>query len=133
MELNKAIVKYSHDFLIVMGDFNAQTGPSKYGEGMVLGPYSSGLKRSKNGERLVNFAFENKLKILNSMYKKRLCRKWTWISPDGSVKNEIDFILSNAENQFSDVTVINKLNFNTNHRMVRTNLKTSPSKKKSKK
>ncbi|KAL0829562.1 hypothetical protein ABMA28_003073 [Loxostege sticticalis] len=75
--------------------------------------------RSKNGSRLVNFSLENRLSILNSYYKKKITKKWTWISPNGLHKNEIDFIMSNNKKVFKNVSVIQNLNFNTDHRMVR--------------
>lgn len=129
LELNEAIGKYSHNFLLVMGDFNAQIGQKVSGEDMILGPYCLNKKRTNNGERLINFSFENKLKILNTNYNKKPDRKWTWSSPDGTYKNEIDFILSNKEYYFNDVSVINNLNFNTNHRMVRATIKSKIKKK----
>ena len=46
------------------------------------------------GHRLVEFAISSKWKILNSFFKKKTSKKWTWISPDTATKNEIDFILS---------------------------------------
>ncbi|XP_041984068.1 uncharacterized protein LOC121736750 [Aricia agestis] len=49
---------------------------------------------------------------------------WTWRSPDGRAKNEIDFILTNKASFFSNFDVISRLNFNTNHRLIRAKLKT---------
>lgn len=68
--LADAIKDHTHNNLIVMGDFNARTGSRGDGEKMVLGSYCSG-KRTKNGEKLIQLAYENNLKILNSLYKKR--------------------------------------------------------------
>lgn len=47
-----------------------------------------------------------------------MTRKWIWLSPNGRDKNKIDFILTNDKRIFSEVDVVNKLNFN-NNRMVR--------------
>ncbi|GBP52317.1 Probable RNA-directed DNA polymerase from transposon BS [Eumeta japonica] len=50
------------------------------------------------------------------------------MSPDGSYKNEIDYIITNHPKVFTDTNIITKLNFNTNHRMVRSSLKKAPEK-----
>ncbi|XP_075980762.1 uncharacterized protein LOC142979615 [Anticarsia gemmatalis] len=122
-DINETIIKYTHKNLIVMGDFNAQTGECQPGEETVLGPHTYGTKRSKNGEKLINLALGNNLTILNSKYKKKTKRKWTWVSPGGTYKNEIDFILTNKPKYFTDANVVNRFNFNTNHRMVRAELR----------
>lgn len=104
--------------VVVIGDFNAKVGSKSNKDEFVLGNHTCGV-RNDNGNRLVDFSFENNLKIMNSFFKKRKSRKWTWISPNGRDKNEIDFLLSTEKRIFSDVEVVNKLNFNTDHRMVR--------------
>lgn len=119
--VTNSIKLHTHNNLIVMGDFNARTGNRVDGEEVVLGPYCSG-KRTRNGRKLLHFAYENNLKILNSLFKSRDSNRWTWISPNGRYKNEIDYILSNKNKQFQDCRVINNLNFNSNHRMVRAKL-----------
>ncbi|GBP48072.1 hypothetical protein EVAR_85687_1 [Eumeta japonica] len=49
---------------------------------------------------------------------------WTLISPDGKTKNEIDFITTNRASYFTNFSVIKRFNFNTNHRLIRAELKT---------
>ncbi|CAH2103439.1 unnamed protein product [Euphydryas editha] len=116
-DLEKTLTS-AHKKIVLMGDFNGQIGERLPNEDSILGHFSTG-KRNDNGQRLLNLAQTHNLKILNSFFKKNRNRKWTWISPDGNVKNEIDFILSNKPQFFKDIKTINKLNFNTNHRMVR--------------
>lgn len=125
--LTDEVKKYSHNNLVVMGDFNAQVGPRQEGEESIMGNFGHG-KRSINGHKLIGFLHENNLILMNSMFKKKEKNKWTWISPDGRTKNEIDFILSNNAKQFSDTSVIQNLNFNTNHRMVRSSMNYYPPK-----
>jgi endonuclease/exonuclease/phosphatase family metal-dependent hydrolase len=103
---------------IVMGDFNSQIGKQNEGESNIMGPHSVG-KRNENGRLLIDFALEYNLKIMNTYFKKKLDRTWTWISPDGKYKNAIDFITTNRPSHFKDVSILNQVNFNTNHRMVR--------------
>ncbi|CAH2104883.1 unnamed protein product [Euphydryas editha] len=87
------------------------------GEEYTIGKYGHG-KRSKNGRRLVTFGLQNKLSILNTFYKKKETKKWTWISPNGLYKNEIDFVMSNNIKVFKNISIIQNLNFNSDHRMV---------------
>ncbi|GBP18412.1 Craniofacial development protein 2 [Eumeta japonica] len=127
LELNKTIQDHAHKNLVVTGDFNGQIGERQPVEDIVLGPFIYGKKaRSKNGERLVNFAQENALKILNTKFKRKESKMWTWISPDGKTKNEIDFIMTNKSKYFSNMKVISNFNFNTNHRIIRAELTTTP-------
>lgn len=106
---------------IIMGDFNAQIGKSLQGEERAFGMYSNG-KRSKHGQRLVEFAIEKNLKFTNSMYKIRPSRKWTWQSPNGLYRNEIDYILTGNDLKVQNFNIIQNLNFYTDHRMIRCTL-----------
>ena len=77
------------------------------------------MNGNERGDRLVEFAESRKLHIGNSKYKKRDTRKWTWKSPDGYVKNEIDFIMINKESTIEDLTVVSRVNTGSDHRLVR--------------
>ncbi|CAG5039701.1 unnamed protein product [Parnassius apollo] len=57
--------------------------------------------------------------MMNSFFQKRPHRKWTWSSPDGTTKNEIDFIMTTTRQLFSDVSVIASVKTGSDHRMVR--------------
>ncbi|GBP52335.1 Craniofacial development protein 2 [Eumeta japonica] len=95
-ELNKTLQTYAHKNAIVMGDFNGQIGERQWDEDAIIGPFTYSSKpRSRNGKMLAGFAMENNLTILNTMFKKNKNRMWTWLSPDGKSKNQIDFIMSN--------------------------------------
>ena len=61
----------------------------------------------------------HKFKIMNTFFKKRLNRRWTWISSNGVTKNEIDYIMTDRPHIFLDVSVINSLNTGCDHRMIR--------------
>lgn len=78
---------------ILMGDFNAKVGNKSNNEEFVLREYSSG-ERNDNGHRLIEFSFTYNFRIMNSFFKKGKSKKWTWISPNGRDRNEIDFILT---------------------------------------
>ena len=59
---------------------------------------------------LVEFAEWHKFKIMNTLFKKRLNRWWTWISPNGATKNKIDYIMTDRADIFLDVSVLNSFN-----------------------
>ncbi|XP_071842686.1 craniofacial development protein 2-like [Apostichopus japonicus] len=99
-----------------MADLNAKVGKKEDGEESVIGNFGYG-QRNDRGDGLVEFAISSKLKILNTFFKKKANRKWTWISPDRATKNEIDFILSSDLNIVKDVNVLNKVNIGSDHRM----------------
>lgn len=44
---------------------------------------------------------------------------YIWLSPDGNTKNEIDYILTNRKDIIQDVTILNKFNTGSDHRLVR--------------
>uniref|UniRef100_S4NVQ8 Endonuclease-reverse transcriptase n=1 Tax=Pararge aegeria TaxID=116150 RepID=S4NVQ8_9NEOP len=57
--------------------------------------------------------------MMDSSFENWPHRKWTWISPDGFTRNEIDFIMSTKRHVFNDVSVINRVKTGSDHRMVR--------------
>ncbi|XP_047533375.1 uncharacterized protein LOC125068313 [Vanessa atalanta] len=68
---------------------------------------------------LVNFLEAQGLFLMNSFFEKKPQRKWTWRSPNNVTRNEIDFIISNKRHIFRDVSVINRFNTGSDHRLVR--------------
>ena len=60
---------------------------------------------------------------MNTMFQKEAGRRWTWKSPNGVTKTDIDYILTNRPDIVTDVTVINQVNFGSDHRMVISNIK----------
>lgn len=104
-------------FNVVMGDFNAKVGVQTCSESM-LGSYGYG-SRNHRGQMLVNFLEREGLFLMNSFFKKRPQRKWTWQSPDTMTKNEIDFIISDKKRIFRDVSVINRFKTGSDHRLLR--------------
>lgn len=75
-----------------MGDFNAKVGKKQAGD-QAVGDLGIGT-RIVRVELLVKLAQRNTLRILNTFYRIRGNRKWTWRRPNGERKKEIDFILS---------------------------------------
>ena len=50
------------------------------------------LKLKKAGKRLIEFCQENALVIANILFQQKR-RLYTWTSPDGQHRNQIDYIL----------------------------------------
>ena len=53
---------------------------------------------------------------MNTQFQKKSGR-WTWRSPDGHTKNDIDYIVIDKPSMVTDVTVINRVNSGSDHRM----------------
>lgn len=79
--------------VLVIGDFNAKVGQA-YDPQLkdVVGPYSIG-ERNERGERFIQFAIENKLSVMNTMFQHHARRLSTWISPCQVYRNQIDYVL----------------------------------------
>lgn len=116
--ISEAIKPHYNKNVIIMGDFNAQVGERQIGEESSVGKFGYG-KRSQNGQKLVEFMMENNLTLMNSRFYKKAKSKWTWSSPGAKFKTEIDFIITNKVMAFTDTNIVKNLNFNTDHRMVR--------------
>ena len=80
------------DVLIVMGDWNAKVGNKE--EAPVVGKYGLG-NRNEAGERLLEFCKTNNLFISNTFFQQHKRRLYTWTSPNGIYKNQIDYICEN--------------------------------------
>ena len=49
--------------------------------------------RNEAGQRLIGFCQENALVIANTLFQQHKRRLYTWTSPDGQHRDEIDYIL----------------------------------------
>lgn len=115
-DLDKILEKASH-YTIVMGDFNAKVGKRANTSETATGAFGIG-NRNERGDTLVEWATSGRYKIMNTMFQKKAKRRWTWRSPDGTTKNEIDYILTNKPDTITDVTVLNRVNIGSDHRML---------------
>ena len=76
--------------LFIMGDWNAKVG-SQETPG-VKGKFGLGI-RNEAGQRLIEFCQENALVIINTSFHQHKIRLYTWTSPDGQHRNQIDYFL----------------------------------------
>ena len=78
------------DVLFIIGDWNAKVG-SQETLG-VTGKFGLGIW-NEAGQRLIEFCQENALVIANTLFQQHERRFYTWTSPDGQHRNQIDYIL----------------------------------------
>ena len=104
--------------MIIIGDFNAKVGEGA-SKDQGLGPHGIG-KRNDSGEKLIEFCQANRLNILNTWFKDHIRRKWTWISPDKSTRNQIDYILVSKDwfTSFTDCKVKPGADCDSDHRLL---------------
>ena len=116
-DVERAMKRNKTQFTFVIGDFNSKVGQKRIGE-TAVGNFGIN-NRNDRGDTLVDFAERNHLRIMNTFFHKKESRKWTWRGPNGTTRNEIDFILANRPDIVKDVTVLNRVNVGSDHRMVR--------------
>ncbi|KAF7247490.1 Craniofacial development protein 2 [Varanus komodoensis] len=79
-----------NDVLIIMGDWNAKVGSQKITG--ITGKFGLGVQ-NEAGHRLVEFCQENTMVIANTLFQQPKRRLYTWTSPDGQHRNQIDYVL----------------------------------------
>ena len=78
------------DVLFIIGDWNAKVGSQEIPG--ITGKFWLGVQ-NEAGQRLAKFCQENTLVIANNLFQKHKRRLYTWTSPDGQHRNQIDYIL----------------------------------------
>lgn len=119
-KLDDAMNYCKGDIKVVMGDFNARVGQRCSGEEMIMGPFCYG-QRNERGDRLIQWIWQRRLSVCNTLFKKKESRKWTWRSPQNEFF-EIDYILINKKDTVMDLEILNKFDFDSDHRIVRVKL-----------
>ena len=78
------------DVIFIIGDWNAKVGSQEITG--IIGKFGLGVQ-NEAGQRLIEFCQENTLIIGNTLFQQHKRRLYTWISPDGQYRNQIDYIL----------------------------------------
>ena len=78
------------DVLFIIGDWNAKVGGQEIPG--VTGKFGLGVWNEAR-KRLTEFCQENTLVIANTLFQQHKRRLYTWTSPDGQHRNQIDYIL----------------------------------------
>ncbi|KAK2704285.1 hypothetical protein QYM36_016623 [Artemia franciscana] len=81
-----------HNVLCVVGDLNAKVGANCNFCLKVLGLQGLG-QISKNGASLIDFMLSDDLVVGGSLFEHKNVHKYTWTSPDGRRRNQIDHFL----------------------------------------
>ena len=103
------------DVFFIIGERNAKVG-SQETLG-VTGTFGLGI-RNKAGRRLIEFCQHNALVIANTLFQQHKRRLYTWTSPDGQHRNQIDYIfaakdgeaLYSQQKQDQELTVAQTMN-----------------------
>ncbi|XP_052061810.1 craniofacial development protein 2-like [Mytilus californianus] len=74
-----------------MGDMNAKIESDNVGYEDMMGKNGYGVI-NKNGELVRDYCQTNNIVIGSSIFKNKDILKYTWTSPDGNIKNQIDHI-----------------------------------------
>ena len=80
------------DVLFIIWDWNQKVGCQELPG--VTGKFRLGVQ-NKAGQRLIEFGQENTLVIANTLFQQHKRRLYTWTSPDGQYRKQIDYILHN--------------------------------------
>lgn len=82
------------EITLIQGDFNAKIGQTEEDEQVkhLIGRYGLGV-RNESGQRLVEFCIGNNMVITNTIFPQHPRRRYTWTSPGGLYRNQIDYIL----------------------------------------
>ena len=107
------------DVKIVLGDFNAKIGKEALYRA-VAGAHSLHEITNNNGMKLINFAIGKGLFIKSTMFPRKEIHKYTWISPDGKHKNQIDHVLVNGrfKNGITNVRTLRGADSDSDHLLV---------------
>ena len=78
------------DVPFIIGDTNAKVGSQE--KPGVTGKFGLGVQ-NEAGQRLTELCQENALVIANTLFQQHKRRLYTWTSPNGQHRNQIDYIL----------------------------------------
>ncbi|XP_060518457.1 uncharacterized protein LOC132697179 [Cylas formicarius] len=92
------------DMLIILGDLNAKVGREEAFRPHI-GRHSLHELSNDNGQRLINLAAANNLRIASTMFPHKNIHKETWISNDRKTRNQIDHVIANARHVRSIIDV----------------------------
>ncbi|KAK6763905.1 hypothetical protein RB195_024296 [Necator americanus] len=116
-ELEEMIRNEKPFYKFVVGDFNAKLGKDTEEE-YRIGRFGLG-DWNENDNHLVGLLSAALLFHGNSISMKKDHRRWTWESPNGATRAEIDHILTNRRWCLLDVTVVLSFCSGSDHRLLR--------------
>ena len=78
------------DVLFTIGDWNANVGSQEIPR--IKGKFGPGVQK-ETGQRLTEFCQENTLVIASTLFQQPKRQLYTWTSPDGQYRHQIDYVL----------------------------------------
>ncbi|KAK6752033.1 hypothetical protein RB195_003449 [Necator americanus] len=120
-ELEEVVRNEKSFYKLVVGDFNAKLGKATKEE-YRIGRFGLG-DRNKNGHRLAGLLSAARLFHGNSLFMEKDLRRWTWESPNGATRAEIDHILTNRRWCLLDVSVVPSFCSGSDHRLFRAKIR----------
>ena len=94
------------DVFFLIGDWNVKVESQEIPG--VTGKFVLGVQ-NEAGQRLTEFCHENTLVIANTLFQQHRRRLYTWSSPDGQYRNQIDYILCSQRWRSSVTQIMNSL------------------------
>lgn len=76
----------AHNFLVILGDFNATRGPED-------APFTFHSETNRNGEYLSALLTEHGLLATNTLFRKRMGKRWTFQNRGSVMLCQLDYIL----------------------------------------
>ena len=86
------------DVLFFTGDWNAKVGSQE--TLAITGKFGLGVQ-NEAGQMLTELCQENALVIANTLFQQHKRRLYTWTSPDGQHRNQVDYILCSQRGRSS--------------------------------
>ncbi|KAJ3593132.1 hypothetical protein NHX12_005469 [Muraenolepis orangiensis] len=77
----------AHNFLVILGDFNARLGPED-------APFTYHNNTNRNGEYLSALLMEHELLAANTLFRKRMGKRWTFQDRASGMLRQLDYILA---------------------------------------
>lgn len=113
---------HQQEVTVLIGDFNAQVGQVA---SQATGMYGLNSRTTDNGRRLVEFCTEEDLVIGGTLFPHKDIHKYTWTSPDGRTRTQIDHICISRKWRTSLQDVRNKRGamLHTDHHLVTADIK----------
>lgn len=120
-----------HDILLCIGDLNAKLGNENEGFNENMGVHGMG-EMNENGLRFASFCMANELVIGSTMFEHRDIHKYTWTSPCGRYRNQIDHTAINKKRKTSllDVKSRRGADIGSDHQLVVSTLRLKLKRKK---
>ena len=115
---------------ILLGDFNAIVGKDQHKNfSDNVGHFGLGVSNER-GWKLLEFCAINNLVITNTLFKHSENRRFTWVSPNGTHKNQIDYIIADIriKSIFKNSRSYHSADIGSDHSLVGAKLNLSPPK-----